>query len=98
MGKLWDQIREAVAAQRHVIGQHANERLRRRCIPAWQVLSGLEDGILLKERPDAKPNPAVEVRQVLADGTEVKTVWSWLRQSGVAKLVTVHFFDGLSDD
>ncbi len=45
------------------------------------------------ERPDAIPNPAVEVREVLPDGTEFKAVWSHLRQSGVAKLVTVHFFD-----
>lgn len=27
------------------------------------------------------------------DGTEFKAVWSHLAQSGVAKLVTVHFFD-----
>jgi len=45
------------------------------------------------ERPDASPNPAVEVRETLPDGTEFKAVWSHLRQSGVAKLVTVHFFD-----
>ncbi len=29
----------------------------------------------------------------LPDGTEFKAVWAHLRQSGVAKLVTVHFFD-----
>ena len=39
------------------------------------------------------PNPAVEVRESLPDGTEFKAVWPQLRQSGVAKLVTVHFFD-----
>jgi hypothetical protein len=27
------------------------------------------------------------------DGTECKVVWSHLKRSGVAKLVTVHFFD-----
>jgi hypothetical protein len=48
---------------------------------------------LIAERPDAMPNPAIEVREFLPDGTEVKVVWSLLRQSGVAKLVTVHFFD-----
>ena len=37
--------------------------------------------------------PSVEVRATLPDGTEIKAVWSHLRQSGVAKLVTVHFFD-----
>ena len=59
----------------------------------WQVIAGLEDGELIAERLDATPNPAVEVRESLPDGTEVKVVWSHLRQSGVAKLVTVHFFD-----
>jgi hypothetical protein len=35
----------------------------------------------------------VEVRAQLPDGTEFKAIWSHLRQSKVAKLVTVHFFD-----
>ena len=39
------------------------------------------------------PKPAVEVRKVLPHETEIKAVWSLLRQSGVAKLVSVHFFD-----
>jgi len=59
----------------------------------WQVVAGLLDAELIAARPDAKPNPAVEVRTCLPDGTEFKAVWSHLRQSGVAKLVTVHFFD-----
>ena len=59
----------------------------------WQVVVGLEDGQLIAERPGATPNPAVEVREFLPDGTEFKAVWSYLRQSDVAKLVTVHFFD-----
>ena len=59
----------------------------------WQAVEGLADGELVTERPKAVPNPAVEVRQYLANGTEYKAVWSLLRQSGVAKLVTVHFFD-----
>lgn len=37
--------------------------------------------------------PPVEIREAMPDGTEFKAVWSYLRQSGVAKLVTVHFFD-----
>ena len=57
------------------------------------MVAGLEDGRLIAERPDATPNPTVEVRESLPDGKDVKTVWSHLRQSGVAKLVTVHFFD-----
>jgi hypothetical protein len=50
-------------------------------------------GELIAEKPRAKPNPTVEVRESLPDGTEFKAVWSLLRESGVAKLVTVHFFD-----
>ncbi len=59
----------------------------------WQAVASLEDGELITERPDAMPNPAIEVREALPDGTEFKAVWSYLRQSNVAKLVTVHFFD-----
>ena len=55
--------------------------------------AAVEDGKLIVERPNAVPNPAVEVRESLPDGTEFKAVWSHLPQSGVAKLVTVHFFD-----
>jgi hypothetical protein len=58
-----------------------------------QAVAGLEDGELIAERRDAASNPVVEVRQSLPDGTEFKAVWSHLSQSGVAKLVTVHFFD-----
>jgi hypothetical protein len=59
----------------------------------WQAAVGLEDSELIAERPAAMPNPAVEVRESLPDGTEFKAVWSYLRLTGVAKLVTVHFFD-----
>jgi len=59
----------------------------------WQAVAGLEGGKLIAERVDVLPNPTVEVRESLPDGTEFKAVWSYLRQSSVAKLVTVHFFD-----
>lgn len=59
----------------------------------WQAVEGIEAGELILERPKATPNPVVEVRQLLPDGSEYKAVWSLLRQSGVAKLVTVHHFD-----
>lgn len=93
MGKLFDTIRELVAEEKYVVGHHASERLEERGIMEWQVVSALVDGELVAEWPDATPNPAVEVREFLPDGTEFKAVWSHLRQSGVAKLVTVHFFD-----
>ncbi len=49
---------------------------------------------LIAEAESATPNPKVEVSEMLPDGTEFKAVWSLLRTSGAAKLVTVHFFDG----
>jgi hypothetical protein len=93
MGQLFDTIRQLVAEEKYVVGQHASERLEERGIMEWQVVAGLADGELLAERPEATPNPAVDVRESLPDGTEIKVVWSYLRHSGVAKLVTVHFFD-----
>jgi hypothetical protein len=93
MGQLFDTIRRLVSEEKYVVGQHASERLEERGIMEWQAVAGLDDGEMLVERPNDWPNPAVEVREFLPDGTEVKAVWSLLRQSGVAKLVTVHFFD-----
>lgn len=93
MARPFDEINLAVAEERYVIGRHANERLRERRIPAWQVISGVETGTLLVERPEAKPNPVAEVQQQLPDGTPIKAVWAWIADERVAKLVTVHFFD-----
>jgi len=93
MGKLFDTIRQLVAEEKFVVGLHASERLEERGIIEWQVVAGLADGKLMTERPDATPNPNIEVRESLPDGTEFKAVWSHLRQSDVAKLVTVHFFN-----
>jgi hypothetical protein len=90
---LFDTIRQLVREEKYVVGQHASDRLEDRGIMEWQAVAGLEDGEIIAERPDATPNPAVEVRESLPDGTEFKAVWSYLHQSGVAKLVTVHFVD-----
>ena len=93
MGKLFNAIQALVAEENYVIGEHASERLEERGIMEWQAVVGLEDGDLLVERTTASPNPVVEVRECMPDGTEFKAVWSYLAKSGVAKLVTVHFFD-----
>ncbi len=93
MGRFFQTIRELVKQSRYVIGEHAAERLEERGIMEWQAVEGLEDSDLIKERPDAVPNPAVEVSELLPDGTEFKAVWSHLRQANVTKLVKVHFFD-----
>ncbi len=93
MGQVYDLIRSLVDQDRYVVGKHAAERLEERGILEWRAVAGLEDGSLIVERPDATPNPTAEVLELLPDGTEFKAVWSLLEQSGVAKLVTVHFFD-----
>lgn len=93
MGNLHRTIVQLVEEDRYLIGHHASERLEERGILEWQAVVGLDDGVLLVERPAAQPNPAIEVRQALPDGTEYKAVWSHLPQSKVAKLITVHFFD-----
>lgn len=78
MGQLFDKIRQLVALEKYIIGDHASERLQERGIMEWQVIAGLNDGNLLSERPDAIPNPAAEVSETLPDGTEFKAVWSYL--------------------
>lgn len=93
MGRLFETIRQLVATEMYVVGQHAAQRLEERGVLEWQAVAGLDDGELICERPDATPNPAAEVRERLPDGTEFKAVRSHLPRSGVAKLVTVHFFD-----
>lgn len=93
MAALLANIRQLVEQGRYVIGEHASERLEERGIMEWQVVAEIGTAKLVAERPRARPNPTIELRESLPDGTEFKAVWSYLRQSGVAKLVTVHFFD-----
>jgi len=93
MKNLFQIIRELVANDPHLIGQHASERLEERGIMEWQAVVGLDEGRFLLDRPEAEPHPTVEVAENLPDGTEFKAVWAYLAPSNVAKLVTVHFFD-----
>lgn len=93
MGKLFERIKLCVASQRYLISEHAVELLDERRILEWQVVDGIQAGKLISERERDTPNPTVEVLQILADGTDVKAVWAWLKTIDVAKLVTVHFMD-----
>ena len=93
MAALFSTIRRLVEEGRYIVGDHASERLEERGIMEWQVVAEIATGKVVAERPRARPNPAVEIRESLPDGTDFMAVWSYLRQSGVAKLVTVHFFD-----
>lgn len=92
MGQLFETIRQLVVDGNYVVGQHASERLEERGLLEWQAVAGMDDAELIAE--DESATPKVEVSEMLPDGTEFKAVWSLLRTSGVAKLVTVHFFDG----
>jgi len=56
------------------------------------VVAGIDDAKLIRERPDATPNPVVEFDQTLPDGTPFKAVWAWISAARTAKLVTVHFY------
>ncbi len=59
-------------------------------ITAWQLVAGLEAAQLVRERHGSKPRPSIVVRQLLHDGSEVEVIWSWLGESGQAKLVTAY--------
>ena len=50
MGQLFSTIRQLVAEEKYVVGQHASERLEERGIMEWQVIAGLEEGELITER------------------------------------------------
>jgi len=91
MGRLFEQIKQAVREDRFLVGWHADERCEERGATDWQVVSGLDDAELVRERPRSKPNPSVVVRQVLPGGYEIEAIWSWLAHTGEAKLVTVYF-------
>ncbi|WP_237228479.1 DUF4258 domain-containing protein [Rubinisphaera sp. JC750] len=93
MGELAAKIRSRIEAEKYLVGLHASERLEERGIMEWQVIAAIDDAVVLRERQDARPNPAVEFLMNLPDGTEFKSVWSHLSHSDVAKLVTVHFLD-----
>lgn len=93
MGDFFQCIKNAVENEEFVVGIHALDQLEERRIEEWQVVAGLSQGKLVRERPQAIPNPVVEVEQLLADGTPILAVWSWIGRQGIAKLVTVHFFD-----
>lgn len=90
---LFDRIRAAVRDDRYVVAWRADERCEQRAVATWQLIAGLSDAQLVRERPRSEPNPSVVVRQTLADGTQVEVIWSWLPKRHGAKLVTVFFRD-----
>ncbi len=93
MGRLFDHIRAAIHDDRYVVSWHADERCEERGVTAWQLVAGLDDANLVRERPRSKPNPSVVVRERLVDGVEVEVIWAWLSETRRAQLVTVFFQD-----
>jgi len=89
-GKLFDRIRAAVESERFVFTVHARRRLEARHIENWQLVASLPKAELVEERRSDDPNPSIVVRQLLADGTEVEAVWSYLRWNRTAQLVTAY--------
>ena len=93
MTPLAKTVSDLVLNGKYVIGFHAAERLEQRGILEWQVVDAMERGSYLTERPYSEPLPTVEFNVLLPDGTPVKAVWGYMRNSQVAKLVTVHYLD-----
>jgi hypothetical protein len=84
MGKLFDQICLAVEEDRFFVAWHADERCEERGITAWQLVAGLIDAELVRERPRSKPNPSIVVRQLLEDGGRGDLVMVKCNQTGEA--------------
>jgi len=93
MSALYDRIKAAVLDDRYLVSWHADERCEGRGVTVWQVVSGLEQAVLVRERPQSKPNPSIVVRQDLPDGSEIEVIWSWMAESRRAILVTIFFRD-----
>jgi hypothetical protein len=93
MSALYDRIKAAVLDDRYLVSWHADERCEDRGVTVWQVVSGLEQAVLVRERPQSKPNPSIVVRQDLPDGSEIEVIWSWMAESRRAILVTIFFRD-----
>jgi len=65
MPGLFEQIRGAVADERVIISRHAAHRPRDRHIPAWQAVTGIAQGQMLRTRPRDKPNPVLQTSNIL---------------------------------
>ena len=93
MPSLHERIIQLINQDRWGLSWHANESIQERQVEIWQVVGLTPEGRLLRELPNARPRPKVEIEIVLPDGTLAKTVWSYDSHLDSAVLVTVHFFD-----
>ena len=90
---LTDLIQSAVREGRFAVSHHAHRRLRERRIELWQVKVGMDEAVVVEERPQDQPNPSIVTQQALADGTTVVVIWAWSVEENQALLVTVFFPD-----
>lgn len=72
MANLSESIQLLVLPGKYVVCVHASERLEERGILEWRVTDGMSFATLALERPDDRPNPSIEVLQLLPDGTAIK--------------------------
>jgi hypothetical protein len=93
MGTLFSNIIKAIEANRFIVSNHADDRLRERMIELWTLTASVDDARLIVERPNDTPNPSIVLEQTLPDGTTIRVVWSYVDSRSVAVLVTVHFID-----
>ena len=88
---LPDLIQSAIQNGNFSISIHARQRLRQRKISLWQVETGVDNWIVLEERPQDNPNPSIVCEQSLPDGAKIIVVWAWHLDNNQALLVTVYF-------
>ena len=93
MTHLAKTILRLIESGRISVGVHMQRMLDDRKLEAWHLEQATADGRLIAERPSAKPNPAIELTSTLPDCTPCKIVWSLVDPPGLAKLVTLHFYD-----
>ncbi len=91
MGSLHARIIDLIREGRWGLTWHAQESIEERELETWQVVGLTPQGRLLRELPQAKPRPKVEIEILLPDGTMAKVVWVYDPHMAQALLVTAHF-------
>jgi len=88
---LKTRIQNGAIQGRFLVSLHARRRLRQRKVILWQNHAGVNECVVIEERPDDVPNPSIVVEQMLQDGTTVTVVWAWDIDDNQPLLVTVFF-------
>jgi hypothetical protein len=43
-------------------------------VSVWQLIAGIDQAALVRERPQSKPHASIVLRQSLADGSEAEAI------------------------